>query len=1059
MFKSLLMKSILIGIPTSCRTILLGAILLLMGSSTFAISVTFRVDMTHFIAMGFFKPGVDTVLVAGDFNNWAINKQLVRVGSTNIYSTSLTVNSNSTYEYKFYCTGTSSYNDTHIDSFEGLVGDGKNGNRILQTGTTDITLPTVFYSNFKPGNAIAKQKAETIAKNWYKHWNPDPKATSEISEYIYEEQFKQPFAHIFNFSSGGWVVVSATDRLRPIMCYNFINRAQYMGANAYNSLISLETSVDVLDEWNDLYQNDFSRYSSDQVLPLLTTHWHQWWPYNAYYPLNPVYYKEENGHYRLGCTVTAGAQMMKYWNYPESGNGVISCENDPVTGLNYHDLSNDHFRWYNMPDFLNTDTSLTEDVYGPSALVNYSFWMTLQNLNGELYCNWISSWARYFDYSPTAEVVQEWNVSAVKWRSLYNTELENGRPVMMSGSGDTYGQGGHAFICDGYQANDYYHVNLGWAHINGYLDGFYPFNNFAGHHFNHVATVGVQPAYCQPNYKREFVADANTVLLMHFNDNLNNESSLGGNAISHGSGLSFESNDSLGLGKCLRIDNSTSGKNSFLTFAHNAALNLTDNWTIEAWIMINSWDKEFNRDPFLFMKHNNDWSRKNFDIKLFTNDKKVFYEYRSAAGNVTTFDSQPNYLAPGQWYHIAFIKDSQNDNTKVLIYNLKNELVYFRSQPYNTKEDWEPGTNDGDLNIGSWGGDNWGLFDGYIDELRISNVARTIDEVASVVYAQTYPGDADNDGQVKAADVLSLGFFYGEAGEPREAALQGCSWQLNNRIPWDKYRATYADCNGDGIVNSEDILCIGYNYNKISSNYKSQPILKSATTASLQVQCQPAISTLKPGDTFDLIFNVENGCDLAGTSLSVTWDISELKIGSENDLVVGNIWENNPLVIKKINAEVGELEIAISNLKGKSIRSDGELFRLKATLTKTGFSPPAVCNAVGMDKNGEMVSLCVNTNGTATGAEAIGETISELKCYPNPTTGVTQLTFTTSGDQPCTLRIYNAQGKEVDRLIDNEKPIAGICSYEWDATKHSKGIYLCKLEIGKKVFTQKLIVK
>lgn len=1052
------MKLLFVTRYRSIKSISVFLLFTLLTLSSFAISVKFSVDMTHFIHLGFFKPDKDTVFVTGDFNNWAINKPLTRVGTSYIYSVTLPVSSNSVYEYKFYSNGTSSYNDTHIDSFEGLVGDGKNGNRILQTGSADMNLPTVLYSNFKPGNTVPKQKAETIAKNWYKHWNPDAKATTAISDYFYEEQFSQPFAHIFNFSSGGWVAISATDRLRPVLCYNFINKGNFMGACAYNSLISAQVSPDVTDEWDDLLNNDFSRYNTKRILPLISTHWHQWWPYNAYYPLNPVFYKEENGHYRLGCTVTAGAQMMKYWNYPESGKGIV-YGNDPVTGLNYHDLSKDHFKWYNMPDFLEPDATLSEAVYGPSALVNYSFWMTLQNLNGELYSNWISSWARYFGYSPTAEVVQEWNVSKEKWKALYNTELENGRPVMMSGSGDTYGQGGHAFICDGYQAGDYYHVNLGWAHINGYLDGFYPFGNFAGHHFNHVATTGVQPAYCQPDYKREFVADANTVLLMHFNGNLKNESSIGGNATLHGSGISFVANDSLGLGKCLRIDNSTSGKNSFLSFAHHTALNLTGSWTIEAWVMVNSWDKEFNRDPFLFMKHNADWSIVNYNMKLLTNEKKVLYEYRSPAGNVTIFDSQPYYLETGRWYHIAFIRDIQNSNTKVLIYNLKNELVYFRSQPYNAGANWAPGTNDGDLNIGSWGGENWGLFDGYMDELRISKTARTIEEVAGVVYARNYPGDADNDGQVKTSDILPLGFFYGETGEPRETATQGCQWQLNNRIPWDKYRATYADCNGDGIVNSEDILCLGYNYNKISPAQNSQTSLKSMRIASLQVQCEPGITTLRPGDNFDLVFSAGNDCDLAGTSFSISWDISQLKVDADNFLVMGSAWEDNPLVIKKMNAEAGQLEIGISNIKGKPVRSGGELFRLKAKLVKTGFSAPAVSHAVGMDKNGEMVALSVNTTGTATDAATIDGSVPDFTCYPNPATGIVHLTFQVPGSQTCTLRIYNAQGQEVDRLVDADHPLAGNCSFEWDVARHSKGIYLCKLEMDNKVFTQKLVVK
>ena len=40
--------------------------------------------------------------------------------------------------------------------------------------------------------------------------------------------------------------------------------------------------------------------------------------------------------------------------------------------------------------------------------------------------------------------------------------MDLGRPLFYSGS-DTYGAGGHAFICDGYDNNDFFHFNWGWG--------------------------------------------------------------------------------------------------------------------------------------------------------------------------------------------------------------------------------------------------------------------------------------------------------------------------------------------------------------------------------------------------------------------------------------------------------------------------------------------------------------------------------------------------------------------------------------------------------------------
>jgi hypothetical protein len=710
-----------------------------------------------------------------------------------------------------------------------------------------------------------------------------------------------------------------------------------------------------------------------------------------------------------------------------------------------------------MPDFLDKDTSLTEEVYGPSALVNYSFWTTVQYATGEGYSNWNTSWAVHFGYSPTAEVIQEWSFTPEEWQAIYNNELDNGRPIMMAGSGDTWGQGGHAFICDGYQADSYYHVNLGWAHINGYLDGFYPFNNFAGHNYNHVASIGFQPAYCKPNYVKEYQPDGNTVLLMHFNDNLNNASSVGGSAVTNGSGISFANNDSLPLGKCLRIDNSSVGKNSFLSVAHNTALNFENDWTIEAWMYINSWDKDVNRNPFLFMKSNNDWSKINYKIQLNTSDSSLWYEYRPSGDKTISFDAQHSFLQPHRWYHIALIRKTETKNTSLLVYDSNNELVYFRSQPYNAKEGWGPGINEGNLFIGSWGGNNWGLFDGYIDELRISNVARTIDEVAGVVYAANYPGDADNNGQVRADDVLPLGFFYGENGEPREEALQGCNWQLNNRIPWDNFRATYADCNGDGTVNSEDILCLGYNYNKKTPINKSQSILKSVSSAILSIRPLPNISQLHAGDEVDVTINIENGCDITGTSFDLLWNPDQMEIEGNNYLMPGEIWESNPLLVKKLDADQGRIEIGISNKQGKTLLNDGSVIGIKMRLKKPDIPGLSIDNPIGMNYRGEKVQLLATSLLTTNSITATPD--AKLRSFPNPFSGITQIQFTIADQQKCSLNVYNSLGQLVCSLVDRKMVDAGSHSFQWDSDGSPKGVYLCKLETGKGVFTLKLVVK
>ena len=72
-----------------------------------------------------------------------------------------------------------------------------------------------------------------------------------------------------------------------------------------------------------------------------------------------------------------------------------------------------------------------------------------------------------------------------------------------------------------------------------------------------------------------------------------------------------------------------------------------------------------------------------------------------------------------------------------------------------------------------------------------------------------FPGDTDNNGIVDALDVLPIGVYFFENGTPRET---GFIWSPANVLTWETFPATYADANGDGVVNEKDIIGIGVNW-------------------------------------------------------------------------------------------------------------------------------------------------------------------------------------------------------------------------------------------------------
>ena len=96
-----------------------------------------------------------------------------------------------------------------------------------------------------------------------------------------------------------------------------------------------------------------------------------------------------------------------------------------------------------------------------------------------------------------------------------------------------------------------------------------------------------------------------------------------------------------------------------------------------------------------------------------------------------------------------------------------------------------------------------------------------------------WSGDANNDGIVDILDILPIGQYWNSRGNKRDEASSG--WKIQPAVPWqpDKF-ATYADTNGDGLVNEKDIVPIALNWKlSHSTTPKTSPKLEDVKNANL----------------------------------------------------------------------------------------------------------------------------------------------------------------------------------------------------------------------------------
>lgn len=77
--------------------------------------------------------------------------------------------------------------------------------------------------------------------------------------------------------------------------------------------------------------------------------------------------------------------------------------------------------------------------------------------------------------------------------------------------------------------------------------------------------------------------------------------------------------------------------------------------------------------------------------------------------------------------------------------------------------------------------------------------------------------------------------------------------------------------------------------------------------------------------------------------------------------------------------------------------------------------------------------------------------------YPNPFNPSTTIKFNLPEKEFVTLKVYDVMGKEVDVILDEEKP-AGSNSVEYDATGLASGTYFYKLQAGNKSEVRKMLL-
>ena len=343
--------------------------------------------------------------------------------------------------------------------------------------------------------------------------------------------------YVFNTTDDrGYVIVSDDDRTTPILGYSRSGRLE-LDRMPRNMRAWLQGYADEI-AWLNKHGLQSSAKTAARrrtsavkspIAPLVQTRWNQGSPYNDNCPL----YDDVNRAV-TGCVATAMAQVLYYHRYAEMSGGIAAYTTDfcdaPCVPVGALEATS--FDWDNMQmEYDGTETA--EQKAAVAQLMQYcgaSVGMNYGESSSSNTSEVVTALRDVFGYSTTVQLAIRSLCSYSEWIELIYHELSEGRPVVYGGQSSG---GGHEFVCDGYQGEDFFHINWGWG---GMSDNYFKLSaldsdqqgiggstSTDGYHYGQDAVIGIQKpddtgnvaediTFATPNLKANSISCADNIV-------------------------------------------------------------------------------------------------------------------------------------------------------------------------------------------------------------------------------------------------------------------------------------------------------------------------------------------------------------------------------------------------------------------------------------------------------------------------------------------------------------------------------------------------------------------
>lgn len=286
-----------------------------------------------------------------------------------------------------------------------------------------------------------------------------------------------PLLYIYNNeSANGFVIVSGDTNTDLVIAYSLNNNfdADNMSEAAQALLDAWCRQIeDARNSGKHISSESYQLTRANDELLYDTALWDQGEPYNREAPI--IVDGELSA---TGCVATAMSIICYYHKWPNKGVGTtpaytyVSSKDNKTYSVEANPLGRP-YEYSKMKKSYNPNSKDYTEAQADAVAALMKDMGTAVKMNyhpkgsGAIDPDVVSAFRNYFSYSKDVQLARSDSYNYEEWTALLRENLRNcGGPVYFSGVSYT---SGHAFVVDGYDANNRFHINYGWSGIdNGY---------------------------------------------------------------------------------------------------------------------------------------------------------------------------------------------------------------------------------------------------------------------------------------------------------------------------------------------------------------------------------------------------------------------------------------------------------------------------------------------------------------------------------------------------------------------------------------------------------------